>query len=299
MLLFKVVLVILKNKEFLIRNYGVHTVGWGSPFLLVPEVINIDDETLKKLSAAKEDDFYLSKVSPLGVPFNNLRNSGKELEKQERIEAGKPGSACPKKFLQSNLEYSDQPICTASITYLNKKIKTLKDKYDATTFDYKKEFDKAVDKVCLCVGLAASALEVNKIEVPKTSKAVAVCPGPNLAYFSKVTNLKEMVDHIYGRINLVTDPNRPNMFVKELQLYIDYLIDAFEESIKPLTDKTETFLKTFHDNLTDGIKYYKNLLPDLVEESAKMKEKFINDIEELEEKLLSFSYKYLCLDEVN
>jgi hypothetical protein len=52
---------------------------------------------------------------------------------------------------------------------------------------------------------------------------VNVCSGPNLAYFSKIASLEEMVGHIYGRIQLLTDSQRPNMFLNELRLYIDYL----------------------------------------------------------------------------
>jgi len=274
------------EQEFLIRRYGVKSVGWGSPFLLVPEVMNVDEETLEKLSNAGEKDFYLSKASPLGVPFNNLRNSGKEIEKLEKAAAGKPGSPCPKKYLISNKEFSDKPICSASITYLNKKIKELKDKFNES--EYEKEYDRAITKECLCVGLAASALKVNNIETPKMSQAVSICPGPNLAYFSKVVTLKEMVDHIYGKINLITDHARPNMFIKELILYIEYLIDKIEEGLQPFTAQTEEFFNTFHKNLMDGINYYKNLIPDFIEETEKVKKKISEDLEMLENKLLSF-----------
>ena len=91
--------------EFLLRYYGVESVGWGSPFLLVPEVMNVDEYTLEKLRAAEEKDLYLSSISPLGVPFNSLRDNSKDLEKYKRIEDGKPGSPCPKKFLVSNKEF--------------------------------------------------------------------------------------------------------------------------------------------------------------------------------------------------
>jgi len=125
--------------EFLIRKYGVKSVGWGSPFLLVPEVMNVDDYTLKKLANAGEEDLYLSNISPLGIPFNSLRSNSKDIEKLERIENGKPGSACTKKFLLSSKEYSDKPLCTASITYINKKIAELKNIYTDKA-EYKKEY---------------------------------------------------------------------------------------------------------------------------------------------------------------
>ncbi|WP_449436362.1 hypothetical protein [Pedobacter steynii] len=58
---------------------------------------------------------------------------------------------------------------------------------------------------------------------PKENKAVSICPGPNIAYFSKQYSLAEMVGHIYGRNNLLKGINRPNIFIKEFGLYVDYL----------------------------------------------------------------------------
>lgn len=273
--------------EFLLREYGVNSVGWGSPFLLVPEVMNVDEKTLKQLSEAKEEDFFLSNSSPLGVPFNNLRNSGKDLERIERMESGKPGSPCPKKFLEFNKEFTDKPICTASISYF-KKLDTIKnnpeliDKYNA-------DLQNASDKNCLCEGLSASTLIAKGITDAKQSLAVAVCPGPNLAYFSKVVSLKEMVDHIYGRINLITHPNRPNMFVKELSLYIDYLQKKIDERVDFVTAQKEEFFNTFRTNLIDGINYYKKMIPEILEETDKIKEKIQQDLEALELKLMSYA----------
>ncbi len=273
--------------EFLLREYGVDSVGWGSPFLLVPEVMNVDEKTLKQLSEAKEDDFFLSNSSPLGVPFNNLRNSGKDLERIERMESGKPGSPCPKKFLEFNKEYTDKPICTASITYF-KKLDTIKDNPELSE-KYNADLKNASDKNCLCEGLSASTLIAKGITDAKQSLAVAVCPGPNLAYFSKVVSLKEMVDHIYGRINLITHPNRPNMFVKELSLYIDYLHKKIDERVDFVTAQKEEFFTTFHANLIDGINYYKSMIPGIAEETEKIREKIRQDLDALELKLMSYT----------
>jgi hypothetical protein len=275
------------EQEFLLRYYGVKSVGWGSPFLLVPEVMNIDEDTLKKLSEAGEEDFYLSSISPLGVPFNSLRGNSKDAEKLERIEKGKPGSACTKKFLLSSKEFSEKPLCTASINYINKKNTELKNVYTDEN-EYKKEYDKMVDKVCLCEGLTAPALIVNDIETPKLSRNVSVCPGPNLAYFSKISTLKEMADHIYGKINLITHPNRPNMFVKELNLNVDFLLNKMEESLKNFTKQAEEFASTFNNNLLEGIGYYKRIISEIKEETENEKQKILNDLEELESKLLAY-----------
>jgi len=269
--------------EFLLRFYGIKSIGWGSPFLLVPEVMNVDEYTLKKLSAAEESDFYLSNVSPLGVPFNNLRDNSKDLEKQKRISEEKPGSPCPKKFLISNREFSDKPLCTASITYINKKINDLKNSNLNGKFNA--EYDKVVDKACLCEGLTITPLIVNNMETKKQSLAVSVCPGPNLVYFSKVVNLKEMVDHIYNKINLVTHQNRPNLFMKELSLYIDYLQNRIEEKIENASSHSEEYFESFLNNILNGIDYYKKIVSKIDEETESVKQKIREDLEELEQQL--------------
>jgi hypothetical protein len=274
--------------DFLLRHYGVDSVGWGSPFLLVPEVMNIDDYTLQLICNAKEDDFYLSNVSPLGVPFNNLRGNSKDNEKQERIDAGKPGSACPKKFLVSNKDYTEKPICTASLAF-NKKVENLKGD-PITAESYQNIYENTIEKVCLCEGLTSTALIVKKIEMVKQSLAVSVCPGPNLAYYSRVATLKEMVDHIYGRINLITHSNRPNLFIKELSLYIDFLQNKIDEKVRNVTAHKDEFILTFHKNLADGIKYYQSLIPEIIEESEKVRESIREELDLLEQKLLSFSF---------
>ena len=282
---------IANEQNFLIRKYGVKSVGWGSPFLLVPEVMNVDDDTLEKLCEAGEDDIYLSDVSPLGVPFNNLRTSSKEIEKKERIREGKPGAPCIKKYLVSSKEYSEKPACTASISYIHKKIIGIK-KSGNELEENQKEFDKATEKVCLCVGLGASLLKVNNIDTPKISKAVSVCPGPNLAYFSKVATLKEMLDHIYGRINLVTNPDRPNMFIKELSLYKNYFLKKLEENLNPFSAQAEEYFNTFHANLMDGINYYKKIIPEILEETEKVRQKIKEDLIELEISLSKYANQY-------
>src|SRR3989339_1993770 len=184
-----------KEQDFLLNYYQLDSVGWGTPFLLVPEVVNIDPQTMELLRNAKESDLYLSDISPLGVPFNSVKNNSQDLEKQELIDKGRPGSACPKKYLTFNTEFTDNPICSASRQYQYLKIKELERK-NLSEADYNREFDKVVDKACLCVGLGNSAMLKNNLEIKGNSKGVSVCPGPNMAYFDKILSLREMVDHI-------------------------------------------------------------------------------------------------------
>jgi hypothetical protein len=272
--------------EFLRRFYEVSSVGWGSPFLLVPEATNVDDDTIEKLRLAGEDDIYLSEISPLGVPFNNLRDNAKDIEKLKRVAEGKPGSPCKKKFLSFNTEYSEKPACTASTAYINSKLRELKEKY-LSPDEYKAAHDKVVNKACLCEGLIASALSRHSLSLYKQSMAAAVCPGPNLAYFSKLASLREMVDHIYGRFNLLTDHQRPNMFLKELSLYIDYFQNKMDEHTRQGSTHTEAFFATFHQNLMDGIEYYKELIPEILEEAEHVRARMEEELAALEERLLT------------
>ena len=68
-----------EEQQFLIDEYEVDSVGWGTPFLLVPEATTVDKATREKLLGAKEDDIYLSNISPLGVPFYSLKSNTKDV----------------------------------------------------------------------------------------------------------------------------------------------------------------------------------------------------------------------------
>ncbi|MCK5210752.1 MAG: hypothetical protein KAQ79_22130, partial [Cyclobacteriaceae bacterium] len=96
--------------EFIMDYYDIDSVGWGTPFLLAPEVTNVDNYTLGLLSDAKEEDLYLSGISPLGVPFNNLRGNSKDMERDGFIDKNRPGSSCPKKYVEINKEFGDKGI---------------------------------------------------------------------------------------------------------------------------------------------------------------------------------------------
>ncbi|RZK01638.1 MAG: hypothetical protein EOO46_19695, partial [Flavobacterium sp.] len=183
-----------QENEFLLKHYQLDSTGWGSPFLLVPEATNVDRTTLAKLVEANEESYFLSNSSPLGVLFNNFKNSGIDIERLERIKKGRPGSPCTKKYLCTNTEFTNEPICTASREYQNLKIKELKTK-ELSIAEFEKRLEKVTEKACLCEGLCTSTYQKLGILKPKESKAVAICPGPNLAYFSRTYSLDEMVAH--------------------------------------------------------------------------------------------------------
>lgn len=247
-----------EEHELLLNHYELDSVGWATPFMLVPEVISIDNETLDILAKAKEDDLVYSGLSPLGVPFNTVKGVSMSLHKAELAKNGKPGYSCTKGFLKYNTEYTEKPICTSSKEYQRKKLKELAEQNLPET-EYRKVYDKIVERECLCNGLSTSALVSKGIEVKPEFK-VTCCPGPNLAYFSKVSTLKEMVDHIYGRMNLVDNRPRPHMFLKELNMYLDIFKERVETWKKNTEDSKEyKQLVSFQENLLDGVQYYKSL----------------------------------------
>lgn len=279
-----------EEHQFLIDHYKLDSVGWGTPFLLVPEATNVDDATLKRLKAANEDDLYLSGISPLGVPFNNLRGNSKDFEKFAYIAKGRPGSPCPKKYVALN-EYNGKNICTASRQFQHLKLKELEYE-NLPPAEYQVRYEKIVEKSCLCVGLGTSALLTNDLDTKTEGDGVSVCPGPNMAYFSKTMSLKDITDHIYGRVNMITRTDRPNLFIKELSLYLDFVKNKIQEVRFPMSDKQQKYLLNFLNNLNEGIDYYHTLLTNLKDAFEDTKSGILNSLDESRKTL------YLLMSEV-
>ncbi|MFC6095130.1 hypothetical protein ACFPVY_00595 [Flavobacterium qiangtangense] len=248
-----------EEHNFLIENYDADSIGWGSPFLLVPEATSTDLETRNLLINAKENDFYRSGISPLGVPFNTLKGTTNEEIREHRIATLKAGSSCPKKLLALSREFGEEGICTASRKFQQIKLNDLeiiKDSLSTEKYNFEKQ--KITEKSCLCVGLANTAYLENHFEIKGEKQGVVICPGPNLAYFDKEVSLYQMLRHIYGYESILNKNYRPNLFIKELQLYVNYLKEEIlttEEISKKILKKWNLFKK----NLLDGIKYYEEL----------------------------------------
>ncbi|MCE6992613.1 hypothetical protein [Dyadobacter sp. CY323] len=275
-----------EEHQFLIDYYHVDATGWGSPFLLVPEVTNVDDQTLKDLTEADSSDYYVSNSSPLGVLFNNFRRSTAEKQRLERIAKGRPGSPCKKKYLVSNTEFTAEPICTASRQYQNLKIKQIRS-MELTPDECERQVNAVTEKLCLCEGLSTATLIKHKLLRPNENQAVSICPGPNLAWFSKVYSLGEMVDHIYGRVNLLAGVARPNMFINELNLYLEHYRKAMKENA---SEKKDKYLVKFRDQLMAGIQYYKELAPRLMHETGNGHKELVMQLETIENSLVSFAF---------
>lgn len=249
-----------EEHEFLLTNYNADSVGWGSPFLLVPEATSLDQETRNLLTKAKKEDYYLSNMSPLGVPFNTIRGTSNDEIKDFNISNQKFGSSCPKKFLALSKEFTPKGTCTASKKYQDIKLNELEtNKLNFTDKQYEKSKKNITDKSCLCVGLANSAYLEQGLPIKGEKQGVVVCPGPNLSFFGKEVSLYEMVRHIYGYDNVLPDDRRPHLFINELKLYVDYFKNEIVEFSEEITKSQVKKWEIFKGNLLKGIAYYEEL----------------------------------------
>ncbi|MBO9201805.1 MULTISPECIES: hypothetical protein [Niastella] len=277
-----------EEDQFLHQYYNIETTGWGTPFLLVPEATTVDSATLDLLCAAEEKDVVLSNSSPLGVRFYYLKGTSGEQERLSRITYGKPGSPCTEKHLSFNTEFTDEPICTASHKYQKLKIDHLRS-LSLPEEEFQKQVVQVTEKECLCVGLSNSAAVAYDQPFVKKLHAVTICPGPNIVNFTKVVSLQTMIDHIYGRANVISASNRPHMFIAELRLYLNYLKEQLRND-----NETNGFLKNrkyyagYCKNLKDGIAYYRQLT-DL---SSSRNGQFLQDLLAAEQELDNVALDY-------
>jgi len=282
------------ENEYLMNQYQIDGTGWATPFLLVPEVTNVDEPTLKELSQASEDDLYTSDVSPLGVPFNNLKGSMSDHERDVKIAKGRPGSACPKSFLVSDTEFTDKPICKASRQYQKLKIDQL-DQMNVEPAQYKQMYKRIVEKACICTDLGDGIILKNNIFDRRKALFPAVCPGPNMAYFTKISTLKEMIGHIYGRLNLLNGTPRPHIFIKEIKVNIDFFKKEIQKALPGPSEKQIKYLNEFRKNLLKGIDYYRNLYPQMIEESKDIRQRALADLEAFQERIDDLIKEYQAI----
>lgn len=279
-----------EEDHFLHEHYGAESTGWGTPFLLVPEATTVDDDTLAKLLKAGQNDVVLSNASPLGVRFYYLKGTSSEIERLNRIKRGRPGSPCTEKHLVTNTEFTKEPICTASQQYQKLKLDQLQS-LNLPADEYNKQAAELQGKECLCIGLSNAVTHVYGTPFLKKLHAVTICPGPNIAYFSKVASLQEMTDHIYGRGNLLTNRERPHMFLNELTQYLNYLEEQLADA--DLTDpKRLNYFRNFSQNLDDGIAYYQQLTPSLCR-TPEAEQTFAEGLTQAQERLQAITQELL------
>lgn len=274
---------------FLLNHYKVDSVGWGSPFLLVPEATSADIETRNLLKNAKEEDLFLSHISPLGIPFNSVRGTTNEILRKKRISEGKVGSSCPKKYLELNKEYPGKAICTASRKYQERKIETLKQQESEISKEsFYLKMEKILEKSCLCVGLSNASLLENNLKIKGEEQGIVVCPGPNIAYFTQEVSLLRMVSHIYGNDNIILQKNRPHFFIKELKMYVDYLKKETENSLEETSKMGFKKIEKFRQNLLEGIDYYQNFFREGTNYFTDIKEEILKDLKNIKCEVLKY-----------
>jgi hypothetical protein len=248
----------------------------------------VDPQTLDLLAAADEEDVVLSDHSPVGIPFYYLNETTADLERRERIASGKPGSPCTERHLALNTEFTEEPICTASHRYQKLKIAHLKS-LQLPEEEFEKQHAAVVAKECLCVGLSNAASLCYQEPLVKRRSAVNICPGPNIVNFSKTVSLKTMIDHIYGRLDIISNPHRVHMFIAEMNLYFSYLKSQLgRDQGKPLEGKQKSWYQTFVSNLADAIAYYQNL----PEEAIAAREAFDRALSDAKRSLASLMLEY-------
>ena len=267
-----------EERKFLHRRYKVDTTGWATPFLLVSEVTNLDDDHRNRLAEAGDDDVILSDASPLGLPFWVLKNSAAVEEQNRLIDIGKPGSDCPKGFLISNSEFTKHHICSASRNFMRRKLDTLGSNGTSKTV-LARQKELVLAKACLCRDLSAAATQNFNV---KRNGNILICCGPGIINYHKKSTLEEMVDHIYGRKSLLIDSYRPHMFIKELSLYIEYIRKEVEQYTLELSNRTPKYFREFKENIKDGIEYYKTIVEEFIEEQ---RERVLSDLDAFSEEI--------------
>lgn len=268
-----------EEDEFLRTHCGADGTGWATPFLLAPDVTNVDEEVLNELLTCKPEDVFLSDHSPLGVPFWNLRQSPSEVARAARVNHGRPGVACHRGYARTTTEYGPEQMCMASHEFQKRKLAELAANGLPDDELQARRRTSVLNRACICHDLGGGVLRKYGIDPSATS---AICPGPNLVYFRKRTNLDEMVSHIYGRLSLLSGVERPHMFIKELQLNVAYLAGQLEECAVGLLPRVPGQLEEVTVNLEEGIRYYYELASRLL---AHERDQFLRDLAAVQEQV--------------
>ncbi len=264
--------------EMLMETFHLDGIGWGTPFLLVPEATCVDDDTLRKLAEADEEAVCLGEASPLGIPFWTLRDSASEEARRRRIAQGAPGSGCPKGFLELDTEFGEMPLCRASRAYQSLKLASLSSA-DLTEPQREAVRRDVMARSCICHDLGGGAGIKYGFDRDATP---AVCPSKSIVSFSSIVSFDDMVGHIYARLSLLTDAHRPHVFLRELSLNIAYLRQQIDRHTLGLAVQKAGHFREFHDNLSAGIAYYRERVARLALDAQ---DRFSSELANLESEL--------------
>lgn len=263
---------------FLRKTFELDGTGWGTPFLLVPEASMVDAAHLELLQNADENEVFLSRSSPFGVPFWSMRHSASEQLRAKRVESGRPGSPCKRGYLAFNTEFGERPLCTGSTKYQKLKLEEIRCK--PLNEDERQALEEEIQaKACICHDLGGSAALV----FGETQEVhPAICPGPNISYFSKLVSLKDMVAHIYGRSRIGVREDRLHMFINEGRLYLNYLRDEIRRFGLNISSHSPKSLSKIRQNMLKGCDEYKDLARAFVEP---LRESFLSELRKIVEEL--------------
>jgi len=78
---------------------------------------------------------------------------------------------------------------------------------------------------------------------------------------------------------MISRTDRPNMFVKELGIYIDYLKERIEETKTSMTAKQEKYFESFEKNLEAGISYYQKMFGEMKGKFEDAKTNILRDLD--------------------
>ncbi len=271
----------------MLEYFKVDGTGWATPFLVVPEVTSVDDVHLQRLLAAGEADVTLGATSPMGIPFWTLRTSESEVQRRARIANGTPGSDCPKGYLELNAEFPGEPLCVASHAYQKQKLAAI-EASDMSETQKARVREDILAKSCICHDLAGGA--TLKHGIVKEAHT-AICPSLNITHFKMLATLEEMVGHIYGRLTLFTDPDRPHMLIRELSLYVEHLREELTRFADGFSGRKLSYYSEFKSNLIEGINYYQDRFLDFV---AEHQDRFRSDLSRLRKQIEQMQIECEC-----
>ena len=91
-----------------------------------------------------------------------------------------------------------------------------------------------------------------------------------------------MVDHIYGRCSLLVNKERQHVFIREIQLQLNYLFSEIKNASIGLPARSQQKLIEVKENLKRGIEYYQKFARETLEEQ---RDNFLSALHELQNEI--------------
>ncbi len=99
-----------------------------------------------------------------------------------------------------------------------------------------------------------------------------------------------MIDHIYGRLDLLKSKARPHMFVNEMMLYVDFLKVELRRTRLKLSAHPPAYFQDFRANLIRGVEFYRERVTERLRHG---RESFEEGLQALVDELESISLPVL------